>query len=248
MCAHIILFRHIICGGGALVEHSIPGSTRHECSSVLMGRWQHQCVNGWMMTGGVRERASSVRETRKAPYSPFTICVFSNVLWSQRHDGHKHRADTRRNAYTHSSSWPPRGHWAPSVGKLFLGPKQRAFPELDAPAPDQHSTFEPLRPWSCWCSLWQFELSLWTNSSEGDFFISAGLKGHRHLKTGQLLPFAGIYSSFSNDVKRFQCHFRLDIVHSTEHLAFWKCMHDYKCSCPILCISNMQSDWLFNVR
>lgn len=49
----------------------------------------------------------------------------------KHHNTHKHWADTQRNAYTHTPPPDPiRTLSGESVGKLFLGPKQRAFLSL----------------------------------------------------------------------------------------------------------------------
>lgn len=43
---------------------------------------------------------------------------------------HKQWADTLKNTYTHTPPDPPRTLSSESVGKLFLGPRQRAFLSL----------------------------------------------------------------------------------------------------------------------
>lgn len=76
---------------------------------------------------------------------------------------------TQRDMHAHTPPPDPPRTLSSECGKVIFRTQAESLPELDAPAPDQHSTFEPLRPWSCLRSLWQFELSLWTKSSEGTF-------------------------------------------------------------------------------
>lgn len=70
-----------------------------------------------------------------------------------------------KNTKTYSSSWsPPWGHWAARVWESYL--YVESLPEFDAPVRDQHSTFEPLQPWSCLCLGWQFKVLSWINSNK----------------------------------------------------------------------------------
>lgn len=66
------------------------------------------------------------------------------------------------NTHAHSSSKRPSTPPTPKdtewwdCGKVIFRTHAASLPEFDAPAPDQHSTFEPLRPWSHLCLGWQF--------------------------------------------------------------------------------------------
>lgn len=51
---------------------------------------------------------------------------------------------------------PPRDTERWECGKVIFRTQAESLPEFDALAPDQHSTFEPVRPWGCLCPWWQF--------------------------------------------------------------------------------------------
>lgn len=86
---------------------------------------------------------------------------------------HKRLTDTLTNIYI-CQHWPPSLPPPPppdsaspapptprdterwECGKVIFRTQAESLPEFDALAPDQHSTFEPVRPWGCLCPWWQF--------------------------------------------------------------------------------------------
>lgn len=128
-----------------------------------------------------------------------TLFMFSNVFTLLQFNIHKHWADTQRNAYTHSSSWPPRTLSSESVGKLFLGPKQRAFLSLmlllriNIP-PLNHSDHEAV------CAHdGNFNFLCGPTAVRGLFHF--GWFRNTRAETGQALPLDPIHQNLNNNIK-----------------------------------------------
>lgn len=149
-------------------QPEMRGSTQHNRLCVWM--WYPCCLTAWM---ALHSNKRFLRFPLKRSHDKISI---ANINTQQAH------WPIYTYAYTHLLLLlltPPLlalPHLTPTqdterweCGKVIFRTQAESLPEFDALAPDQHSTFEPVRPWGCLCPWWQFfkTFSCGSNSSEG---------------------------------------------------------------------------------